>query len=48
VIATFANPRHPAPYDDTTPIGLWRVLLACITVMILILLLTPAPLHIVP
>lgn len=48
VIATFANPRHPAPYDDTTPIGLWRILLACVAVMILFLLLTPAPLHIVP
>lgn len=47
-IAYFANPRHPAPYDDTTPIGLWRILLACFTVMLLLLLLTPAPLHIVP
>lgn len=48
VIATLANPRHPAPYDDTTPIGLWRILFACITVMILLVLLTPAPLRIVP
>ena len=47
-IATFANPRHPAPYDDTTQIGVWRILMACVALMVLFLLLTPAPLHIVP
>ncbi len=47
VIATFANPRHPAPYDDVTPIGLWRILMACLTFVVLLFLLTPVPIRVV-
>ena len=47
VIATLANPRHPAPYDDITPIGGWRVLLACLMVVVLLFLLTPVPIRVV-
>lgn len=46
-IATLANPRHPAPYDDVTRIGGWRIALACVSVVILIFLLTPVPLRVV-
>lgn len=47
VIATFANPRHPAPYDDVSSIGTWRVVIACIALLILLFLLTPVPLRVV-
>jgi len=47
VIATFANPRHPAPYDDITTIGGWRMLLACGMIIVLLFLLTPVPIRFV-
>jgi membrane-associated protease RseP (regulator of RpoE activity) len=48
VIATLANPRHPAPYDDVTPVDWRRMFLALIAVIVLLFLLTPSPLQIVP
>lgn len=48
VIAMLANPRHPAPYDDVTPIDWSRMALALIAAIILLFLLTPSPLQVVP
>lgn len=47
IIATFANPRHPAPYDDITTIGGWRMLVACAMIIVLLFLLTPVPIRFV-
>jgi membrane-associated protease RseP (regulator of RpoE activity) len=48
IIAVFANPRHPAPYDDVTPIGWWRIIWGLVALITLLFLLTPAPLRVVP
>lgn len=48
VIATFAGARHPAPYDDVTPIGAWRVVWGMLALLVLLFLLTPAPLRVIP
>ena len=48
VIATFAGVRHPAPYDDVTPIGGWRVVWGMLALLVLLFLLTPAPLRVIP
>ena len=48
VIALLSNPRHPAPYDDVTPVDWRRMLLALIAAIVLLFLLTPSPLQVVP
>jgi membrane-associated protease RseP (regulator of RpoE activity) len=48
VIAALANPHHPAPYDDVTPIGWWRIIWGLVAFLTLLFLLTPAPLRVVP
>jgi membrane-associated protease RseP (regulator of RpoE activity) len=48
VIAALANPHHPAPYDDVTPIGWWRIVWGLVAFLTLLFLLTPAPLRVVP
>lgn len=47
ILATLANPRHPAPYDDVTTIGPWRIVIACVAVIVLLFLLTPVPMRVV-
>jgi hypothetical protein len=48
VIALMANPRHPAPYDDVTPVDWRRMILALLAAIVLLFLLTPSPLQVVP
>jgi len=48
IIGVLANPRHPAPYDDVTPIGWWRIVWGLVALITLLFLLTPAPLRVVP
>ena len=48
MIATLSNPRHPAPFDDVTTVGWRRILLAAVALLVLLFLLTPAPMQPVP
>lgn len=48
VIAMLSNPRHPAPYDDVSPIDWSRMAMALIAAIVLLFLLTPSPLKVIP
>ncbi|MFM2032798.1 MAG: hypothetical protein RLZZ297_1563 [Chloroflexota bacterium] len=48
LIATLSNPRHPAPFDDVTRVGWRRIALAAFALLVLLFLLTPAPMQPVP
>ena len=46
IMAWFMGFRHPAPWDDTTPLTRGRLLVAAVTVLIFVGCFTPVPLTI--